>query len=422
MLYIRLYRLISYILYPLWLLLLKKRVRSGKEDPLRYKEKLAKTLIKRPIGQLIWFHAVSVGEINTIIPLIKFYNKKFPKINFLITTTTLTSCEIFKKNKLPNAIHQYLPIDISFIAKRFLQHWNPNLCIFTESEIWPNLLIEAKQFAPILLINARLSDKSFLNWKRFKSFITNLLKIYTQIFPSTHLDVDKFSFFYKKNIKYLGNLKNAAPPMPYNNKLLKQLKKSTAERKIVLFASTHRGEEEMIVHAHNELKIYYENLLTIIVPRHIDRAAEIVKMADRYKLNIALHTESHHIIAPDTELYIANTMGELGVFYRLSDIAFVGGSLIKRGGHNILEPAKLGLAILSGAHTFNFTETVEDFTNGKALIVVNDQKELFHEIKKLLDDKEYLAKMKNNALNVSRSQDHIIDLYVDAITANLANY
>ncbi|CAG7590361.1 MAG: 3-deoxy-D-manno-octulosonic acid transferase [Candidatus Midichloria sp.] len=415
MLYLHLYRFISLLLYPIWLLLLKKRIKKGKEDEGRYLEKLAVILARRPKGNLIWFHAVSVGEINIIISLIKLYHKKFPADNFLITTTTVTSAEVFEKAKMPNSIHQYLPIDVPFIVEKFFKHWRPNLSIFTESEIWPNLLLTAKKHSPVLLINGRLSEQSFSKWKNIKSLMISLLKVYDLVLPGTSVDLKRFSFFCQDNIHYLGNLKNAAPPMPYNSSLLKKLKGSIGNRKVVVYASTHRGEEEIIVNVHEQLKQHYKDLLTIIVPRHIDRTAEILRMTARHKLNVSLYTDNNHIINSKDEIYIGNVVGVLGTFYRLAEIAFVGGSLVERGGHNILEPGKLGLAVLVGPHTFNFTEIVQGFLKEEAVIIASNQKELYERIKSLFNDNEYLKKVQKNALKVSKSQDEVMNLYIETI-------
>lgn len=204
MLYLHLYRFISLLLYPIWLLLLKKRIKKGKEDEGRYLEKLAVILARRPKGNLIWFHAVSVGEINIIISLIKLYHKKFPADNFLITTTTVTSAEVFEKAKMPNSIHQYLPIDVPFIVEKFFKHWRPNLSIFTESEIWPNLLLTAKKHSPVLLINGRLSEQSFSKWKNIKSLMISLLKVYDLVLPGTSVDLKDLAFFVKIIFTILG--------------------------------------------------------------------------------------------------------------------------------------------------------------------------------------------------------------------------
>ncbi|WHQ46903.1 MAG: 3-deoxy-D-manno-octulosonic acid transferase [Candidatus Midichloria sp.] len=399
--------------------MLKKRIKKGKEEEGRYLEKLAVISVKRPKGNLIWFHAASVGEINIIIPLIKLYHEKFPEDNFLITTTTVTSAEVFKKAKIHNAIHQYLPIDVPCVVEKFFKYWKPNLSVFTESEIWPNLLIEAKKNSHVLLINGRLSDQSFSKWKNVKSLMVSLLKMYDQVLPGTSIDLKRFSFFYQDNIHYLGNLKNAAPPMSYNSSLFKKLKESIMDRKVVVYASTHRGEEEIIISVHEQLKQHYKDLLTIIVPRHIDRTAEILRMTARHKLNVSLYTDNNHVIDNKDEIYIGNAIGELGTFYRLADIAFVGGSLVERGGHNLLEPGKLGLAVIVGPHTFNFTEIVQSFLRKEAVIIVANQKELYEKIKNLFNDSEYLKKVQKNALKVSKSQDEVMNLYIETINKYL---
>ena len=419
MIYLCIYKVISFLLYPVWCFALKRRIKNRKEDPIRYVEKLGYISIPRPKGKLIWFHAVSVGEINIIIPLIKLYHKQFSQVHFLITTTTVTAAAVFVKAQIPNAIHQYLPIDVPFVVKKFFEHWKPNLSIFTESEIWPNLLLISKQFSKVLLINGRLSDKSFSKWKKMPKLMSCLLKIFDEVLPGTVIDLKKFSFFYDKNINYLGNLKNAAPAMPYNRGLLEKLRHSIGERHVVVYASTHRGEEEIILNTHQQIKHIYPDFLTIIVPRHIDRTAEIMRLAARNNLYVSLYTNNHEIHLHD-DVYIANVIGELGTFYRLSDIAFVGGSLVKVGGHNILEPAKLGLAVIVGPHTFNFTEINEELLRHKSLIVVNNQKELFQKIKELLENQKYLNMIQRNTLKIAKANEKVNELYIEIINHYLA--
>ena len=416
MIYLYLYKLISFLLYPLWLFSLKQRIKNGKEDPDRYLEKLGHISVPRPKGKLIWFHAVSVGEINIIIPFVKLYNKQFPKVHFLITTTTVTSAAVFLKAHVPNSIHQYLPIDVPFVVKKFFKHWQPNLSIFTESEIWPSLLSIATKYSKVLLINARLSDKSFTKWKRVPKFMASLLKMFDEVLPGTAIDLKKFSFFYEKNIKYLGNLKNASPTMPYNRTLLGKLRHNTSGRQIVVYASTHRGEEEMILYVHKQIKHIYPDFLTIIVPRHIDRTAEIMRLVARHNLNVALYTNNNYEIRAQDDIYIANVIGELGTFYRLSDIAFVGGSLVKVGGHNILEPAKLGLVVIVGPYTSNFTEINEEFLKHDSLIVVNNQKELFQKVKELLENQERLNKIQRSTLKIAQANEKVNELYIKIIS------
>ena len=415
-----LYRAISFLIYPLWFISLRRRIKNGKESPERYLEKLGRISIQRPHGKLIWFHAVSVGEINIIIPLIKRYHKLSPNVNFLITTITVTSAEVCAKANIPNSIHQYLPIDVPFVVNKFFNHWKPDLSIFTESELWPNLLWTAKKYSKVLLINGRLSDKSFKKWKKLPKIMSFLLKLFDEVLPGTDVDLKRFSFFYDKNIHYLGNLKNAAPAMSYNRALLDKLRYSTGDRQVVVYASTHRGEEEMIMRAHQQIKHIYPDFLTIIVPRHIDRTAEILRLAARRNLNVALYTNNNHEIHINNDIYIANVIGELGTFYRLADIAFVGGSFVRVGGHNTLEPAKLGLAVIVGPHTFNFSEINEGFLKHDSLLVVNNEKELVKAIKELLSNPEKLNALQKMTLKIAKANEKVNELYIETITRYLS--
>ena len=411
--YITLSRIFQF-LAPLYI---SKRIAGHKEDPIRYREKLGDIKIKRPNSRMVWFHAASVGESSIAINLIRAIHAKHPELNFLLTTVTLSSCKLIEGASLCNTIHQYAPLDTPNITKKFIEHWSPDLAVFIESEIWPNLLINTEKFCNVILVNGRLSDKSFQRWKILRSTMSRLLQLYHVVQPGTKIDFEKFSFFYDKNMQFIGNLKNAAPAMEYKESLLNNLTSSIKDRKVFIAASTHRGEEDIVIQAHKELKRLYPDLLTIIAPRHIDRTDEISHLLDRNNISYSLYSRDRGLISDDTDIYIVDAIGELGAFFRVGKIAFIGGSLVKVGGHNILEPAKIGLIVLSGIHTFNFTEIVAQFIENNAILVVKDKDDIIKHVQDLFDDQNYMQIMQNRSLQVSNQQTTAMQTTVDYISS-----
>jgi len=365
-----LYKVLSIILAPITCLLVLYRCLLKKEDISRLNERFGCSKIARPEGKLIWFHVASVGELNSIIDLIKKIKSEI-NVNILLTSGTVTSAEI-AKNKLSDiVIHQFTPLDIAPIIRNFVNHWKPDLGIFAESEIWPNLVIESAKVTPLILINARMSDKSFAKWKKFSSFAKNILANFAHIYSQSSDDLEKFIHFYP-NAENVGNLKYATNLLGYNEDELKNLQEVFAGRFIFMAASTHKGEEEIVLKAHEEMKKHIPNLLTILSPRHPKRLDEVEKL---------LAGKNYSVRSKNTkktaEIYIVDTIGEYGLFFRLSNIVLVGGSLVDGiGGHNILEPAKLERLVIFGQYMGNFKEIAKDFLYNKAGIMVRDEKEL----------------------------------------------
>jgi 3-deoxy-D-manno-octulosonic-acid transferase len=358
---------------------------------------------------LVWLHTASVGEIKAIIPLLQEWSLQKNAPSFLITTVTLTSAKIFDEAKIKNSYHQFLPVDVPAFIKRFLDHWKPDLGIFVESEIWPNLIVTASKQVPLINLNSRLSDKSFSRWQNVSSLAKFLYGKFSVLIPGTKYDLRKIEHFVTENkIKYIGNLKYAAPTPFIDTVKLAELKKSLIKRKIWLAASTHQGEEEIILNIHITLKKEYPNLITIIIPRHPDRGYVIDGFAKNKNLIAALRSEDQ-AISKQTDIYIANTIGEIGLFYKLADFAFIGGSLIPHGGQNMLEPVKLGCVPIVGKYTHNFRELVELMIEKNALIKINTEEELLSTIEKCFKDKKYLNQFLESGLEFTKNQDMIYD-------------
>ena len=420
MMVLKFYKFFTIISSPLMKFYILLRVLFGKEDKLRYKEKFVITELKRPEGQIIWLHAVSLGEFNLLAHVVRSLNSKFPNLIFLITTTTINAANAFKTAKLNNSIHQFFPLDIPSCITSFLKHWRPDLIIFFESEIWPNIISEVNKKIPFILANARLSDQSFYRWKMFHTIASDLFAKFSIVLASTKTDYFKFKHFMNTNLHYVGNIKNACPPLGYSKALYDKLQKQLEGKLVWVAASTHFGEEGIIISIHDRLKKFYSNLVTIIVPRHPVRGKEIKAIADKFNFKTSLYSDE--ISTTDWEIYIADCIGELGSFYRLTSIAFIGGSLIKQGGHNILEAAKLRCAIIVGPYTYNFKDIVEEFLDNEAILIVNDENTFLEKLKELFDNPEKTNAFSEAAFHISSNNStNAIDETVKYISDLLPN-
>ncbi|NBV93225.1 MAG: hypothetical protein EBT29_01945 [Proteobacteria bacterium] len=384
-----------YLLYPyLYLRILKK-----KECPLRYKEKLGISLKTRNNGYLIWFHCSSIGELKSIFPIIDHYLKKN---QILVTTSTLGSNEVFQKkyHNTKNIIHQYAPIDSPQIIKKFFKKWKPNIIFFTESEIWPNQIFYAKNNnIPIILVNARISNKSFIKWKLIKNSMNKILNCFDIILCQSNESVDYFNYFGTNNIKILGNLKFVVSEDFENKKENLNLQK----RLIFIALSTHSTEEEVCIRIHASLKSEYPNLLTIIIPRHINRIPEIQKLIINFNLNFLI-AETIDNLENNTDILIINSYGNTKKILKSSKYVFIGGSLVKHGGQNPIEVAYNNALIFHGPHVHNFSEIYNLLNKENIAFQINSEEELIDQLKDKFNNypnkniKEKLIKMGDEIL------------------------
>jgi len=332
------------------------RIVKNKEDKKRFLEKFSLSTKKRKAGKLIWFHGASVGEILSIIPLIKNYEKNNSIGQILITSSTLSSAKVFKKFKFKKTIHQFYPIDHIYFTTRFLKYWKPNLAIFIESEIWPCMFKRLnKANIPLILLNARLTKKTFSKWIKIKNFTKSIFNQISIAYPQ-NLETKVYLEKIKVNkIKLIGNLKfaenNTEMQEINNDNLIKKFR----NKKVWIASSTHSNEESFCAHAHIELKKKVANLITIIIPRHIHRVKEIIKNVEKLNLKIITHSSKKNKLK-DTDLYIVDTFGETKKFHQIASSVFLGGSIIKRGGQNPLEAARYGARILHGPNVDNFKD------------------------------------------------------------------
>ena len=333
------------------------RIRNNKEDPVRYKEKFCKSTLTRKRGKLIWFHGSSVGEILSIVPLIIKLEKDKEIKQILVTSSTLSSSKVFKKFKFRKTIHQFFPIDTKSFIKKFLGYWKPSLVFFVESEIWPNCINEIKKSQiKLILINARITKKTFNRWMMIKSFSKSLFEKFDLCLSQNKETSNFLKNLGAKNIKSLGNLKFSEYPENLNISLENKLNKFLNAKKNIFGAiSTHDNEEIFCAKLHIKLKKKLPKFLTIIIPRHVDRGEKIIESLNKLNLKVHRHS-SKKIIDRDVDIYLVDTFGETKSFLKKCSIVFLGGSLIQHGGQNPLEAARYGCKVLHGPSISNFIE------------------------------------------------------------------
>jgi len=352
------YKILTYLFYPFLPIYLYIRKLRKKEHNIRYKEKLSQTNIPRGDGFLVWFHVASVGELLSILPLIEKleFENKIKKI--LITTITLSSAEVLQKriNQNKKIIHQFLPLDVPKFVDKFLKHWSPNLSIFIDSEIWPNLIFQIKEKnIPLLLVNGRITKKTFFKWRLLKKSSKKVFEKFDLCIVANTETENHLKILGAKNIKNYGNLKFARTKLNTNAKLDVVLSDKIRNRKIWCAASTHPTEEIFCAKTHLKLKKTYNNILTIIIPRHVIRVKKIYKELSSLNLKICLYSSSD-LMDNNTDILLVDAYGEVAKFFNISKCVFLGGSIIKHGGQNPIEPSRLSCKIIHGPNVNNFTE------------------------------------------------------------------
>lgn len=357
----RLWRGCGHLLAPAVHLWLMRRAAAGKEDAQRLPERFGHAGRQRPPGQLVWCHAASVGEAQSVLPLLQALHRARPELALLLTTGTVTSAALVQDRAAAMGLqaallHQYVPVDLPGAIDRFIAHWQPDLVLWTESEFWPGMLDGLKRRGiPALLVNARMSERSCRRWARLPETAQWLLGAFSAIYAQSAQDAERLRRIGAPAVIEAGNLKQAAAPLPADNDTVVAWQMQLGSRPRWLAASTHPGEEAAIGRVHAILKLRFPDLLTMIVPRHPQRGHAIAAELAGDGLRVALRSRSDAVDA-GTEIYVADTLGELGLWYRLCPLAFMGGSLIEHGGQNPLEPARLGCALLFGPSMFNFSE------------------------------------------------------------------
>jgi 3-deoxy-D-manno-octulosonic-acid transferase len=381
---LRVYRKLSSAVVPLAPALINRRLKQGKEDPERIGERRGLTRDARPAGPLVWIHGASVGEVLAAAALIE--RLRALHIGILLTSGTVTSAAIVAKRFPSEIIHQYVPYDSPRYVTRFLDHWRPSLALFIESDLWPNLILSsAARRIPMVLINGRMSQRSFPRWQRAHGTISALLGAFEICLAQSDTDAERFVTLGARNVITTGNLKLDVPAPPADSMRLDRLMTVMRGRPIVVAASTHPGEEEILIEAHRTLAGFFPSLLTVIVPRHPDRGPAIWQMIAGAGLNAVLRSRDE-LPTVTTDVYVADTMGELGVFYRLAGAVFMGGSLVPHGGQNPIEAVKLGASIVHGPHVFNFTDVYDALDRAGGARRADGQEALVKQLGQLLAD------------------------------------
>ena len=381
---LRAYRKLSIAMMPLAPALIKRRLKLGKEDPARVSERRGMSEDARPAGPLVWIHGASVGEVLAVAALIE--KLRALNLRVLLTSGTVTSAAIVARRFPEDVIHQYVPYDSPRYVARFLDHWRPSLALFVESDLWPNLILaSAARRLPMVLINGRMSHRSFPRWRRVSGTIAALLGRFDVCLAQSQLDADRFAALGSRSVVTTGNLKLDVAAPPADAAKLERLMSVTRGRPVVVAASTHAGEEEILLEAHRTLAGFFPSLLTVIVPRHPGRGEAIQRTIAASGLGVGLRSREELPTAA-TDIYVADTMGELGLFYRLAPIVFMGGSLVEHGGQNPIEAVKLGASIVHGPHVFNFADVYEALDKAGGARRADTREALVKQLGQLLSD------------------------------------
>lgn len=406
------YRTLTWLAQPSAALVLRYRERRGKEDPSRRNERLGAPALPRPAGILAWIHAASVGEANAVLPLITVLRRARPDVSIVLTTGTVTSSAFVAGRKPEGVLHQYVPLDAPAFVARFLDHWRPAIAVFTEQEIWPNLVLEsARRGIPLALVNARMSDRSFARWERRAGLAQALFSRFAVIAAQNAQLSNRFTRLGAPLVIAAGNLKVDAPPLPVSATAREALEAALRARPCFVAASTHPGEDEMIAEAHRKVVAEVPGLVTILAPRHPERGSAIAESLAALGLKIARRSLGE-MLAADTDVYIADTIGELGLLYAIAPVSFIGGSLVPHGGQNPIEAVRLGSAVLTGPHWHNFTDAYRALIDQNAAVEVTSAAALAQALTDLLKNPEHLASQQRNA-------EHALDRLSGALQRTL---
>ncbi len=415
-----LYRAATTVAQPFAGALLAYRARRGKEDLARAAERKGWAGRPRPNGTLVWLHGASVGETTSLLPIVTRLCEK--SLNVLVTSVTLTSAEVLARRLPIGALHQYAPFDVPLFMRRFLDHWRPDLALFAESELWPNAIIEARRRQlPLALVNARMSERSLARWRRLPRTIEVLAGSFDLCLAQSEIDAERYRFLGAHGVVTAGNLKYDVPPPPADQIALASLKGMTAGRPVLLAASTHAGEEAILAETHGMLAQHFPNLLTIIAPRHPERGAEVAATVKAAGLRAAMRSRR---MGPDRacDIYVADTMGELGLFYRLTPIVFMGKSLVPHGGQNPIEAAKLGATILHGPHVHNFASVYEALDEAGGAREITDSRTLALAFAEMIVDPKTLREKVRAASSTVERLTGAVDRTMRAIEPYLMHF
>ena len=411
-----LYRWATIMLGPVARMFLRRRASRGKEDLTRLEERFGWASIPRPQGHLVWVHAASVGESLSVLPLVVRMLEVLPRAHILFTTGTLTSARLLKDRLPDQAFHQFVPIDHPVSVRRFLDYWLPDMAIWVESELWPNLLRETHlRNISTVLVQGRMSRKSYLHWRRVRNLIAPVLKGFDRILVQTREDAVRFQNLGAVSPVITGSLKYASSLLRVDEEQLRSLEHAVGSRPLWLAASIHPGEFELVCQAHLRLRPRFSDLLTIVVPRHPSSVKELVGCLKSYDLKFSQRSTGGQP-SRDTDVYVADTMGELGLFYRLSRQALIGGSFIEHGGQNPLEAIQLNCAVITGPSMFNFAEVVADFISCDASFSMASLEEVVERLAVLLATPELAIVLAEKQKSILSMKAGVLDLVFGSVS------
>ena len=416
--FIKIYNMLITILYPLVIRsYVNKRKQIGKEDVNRFNERVGRPIKERPEGKLFWLHGASVGESVSMLPLINKILETYPDAHVMVTTGTVTSADVMQKRLPERAFHQFIPIDNPVFTNRFVKHWHPDVALWFESEFWPAVLSSIKRRnIPLILINGRISNKTFKRWQQFDFVCKELLSCFSLCLGQSEEDAYRLRVLGAPETVCLGNLKYAGLPLPIDEKSREDMLKQIGKRPFWLASSTHEDEEVRLAKLHKRLKEKFPDLLWIIAPRHPNRGEQIVEDIQKFGLSAALRSKQEKI-TPKTDVYVANTIGEMGLWYDLAKIVFIGGSLIPHGGQNFIEPSRVRDAVIVGPHMHNFTDAMNRAKKADAVMQVNDTAEMEELLTELLQNEAFLDAKRSLAYNWATSETKVLDGIMDKIKA-----
>ena len=410
------YRILTNLILLFSPLIILIRLLKRKEHPKRFKEKFSIHTKKRLSGKLIWFHGASVGEILSIIPLIKKLEGKKNIKQILVTSNTLSSSGILSNLKLKKTVHQFFPIDTNYHSDKFLNYWRPSVVIFIDSEIWPNMIYNIKKRSlSLVLLNARITSKSFKKWRMFSVCARSIFQKFDICLTSDFKSKNYLKSLGARNIRYIGNLKFSQTKNSRKN-LNENIKKKFIKKRVWCASSTHYNEEKICAETHKKLKSKYKNLLTIIIPRHIHRVEKIKNEIQKLNLRVHLH-DSNKKINSQTDIYLVNTFGQTESFFKICKTVFLGGSIIKHGGQNPLEAVRYGCNIIHGPNIWNFEEIYSLLRRYKTSNVIFNSNELATKIDKIfstkVNSKHAELKVKNLGNKILKSTLNQINFYIN---------
>lgn len=399
---------------------LQRRREEGKEDPARIGERMGEAGLPRPEGELVWFHAASVGEAVSLLELLRRLQQTRPALTCLVTTVTVTSAEMMADRLPETCLHQYAPMDVVPWVDRFLAHWRPDVAVWTESELWPAMLAETYAAGvPMLLINARVSNRSFRRWRLLSGMARALFARFDRILAQDDLAGEQLAVLGADpdRLSVEGSLKEGAAPLPHDEAERVRIARAFGGRPVWLAASTHPGEEEIAIAAHVRARRLLPMLALILAPRHPDRGDAIAEMLRARGLTVAQRSKGEPVGA-DTDVYLADTLGEMGLWYRIAAVSFVGGSLVDVGGHNPFEPALLGSAIVHGPHVRNFVDGYRRLAEADAAVLVRSDADLGQAVAATMAP-DRAAQLAAHAWEACSEGAQVTDAVLDAIGAAL---